>query len=151
MNTGAGGTGNSAGTSVLQRERAVLHDFANCVRSHGYPNFPDPQVNAQGVSLVGGTTAKQATDQTKAACASILNRMPAGAGRAPLTAAQLRQARLWADCMRRNGLPRWPDPGPDGSFRLAGTPYEAMGKTGPVLTAMQACRQYENFGGIRVS
>jgi hypothetical protein len=149
----AGGTA-TGGTSALEQERAILHQYANCVRSQGYPNFPDPQANAQGISLaVANPRDKEATNQTKAACSGILNRLPATARgqQGPITAAQLRQARLWAACMRRNGLPLWPDPGPDGSFRLAGTPYEAMGKTGPVLAGLQACRQYENFGGIRVS
>jgi hypothetical protein len=148
--TAAGGSG----TSALQQERAVLHQYANCVRSHGYPNFPDPQANAQGISLVGGTPQdKQAATQTKGACAGLLNRLPAASGgqQPPLTATQLRQARLFAACMRSHGLPVWPDPRPDGSYSLAGTPYQAMGKSGPVLAGLQACRQYETFGGIRES
>ena len=91
--------------------------------------------------------------QAQASCGSILSRLPAAAqGRTPVTPAALHQEVLFAGCMRQHGLPDWPDPRPDGTFPLAGTPYANEGKTGPVLTATQACRQYDSlgeFGGSR--
>jgi hypothetical protein len=149
--SGAAGSSSQGGSSVQQQARVVWLAYARCVRSHGSPNFPDPQVDAQGKPDFGNSPqVKTEGLQAQGACGSILSRLPAAAtGQIPGTPAVLHTEVLFAGCMRRHGLPDWPDPRPDGTFQLAGTPYAAMGKSGPVLTAMQACRQYETFGGIR--
>jgi hypothetical protein len=150
---GSSGSSGSAGgqvTSVQQQARTVWLDYARCVRSHGFPDFPDPQVDSQGQAhTTNSTRIKTIARQVQGACGSILSRLPARAQNQPVTATQLRAERLFAECMRRHGLPDWPDPWPDGTFQLDGTPYANMGKTGPVLAGLQACRQYETFGGIR--
>jgi hypothetical protein len=139
---------------VQQQARVVWLDYASCVRAHGYPSFPDPQVNSQGKATFGGGPAQNKVigQQLDHTCGPILRRLPATAlGRTPVTPAVLRQERLFAACLRRNGLPQWPDPRSDGTFPLAQTPYATMGKSGPVLTALQACRQYDTFGGIEAT
>jgi hypothetical protein len=152
----AGGTASQA-ASVQQQARAVWLDFARCARAHGFPGFPDPQVDAQGHLLSFGNSAQAVQDKQDAirvqgACGHILDSLPPTArGPAAPTAAQLRVEQEFAACMRQHGLSRWPDPRPDGSFPLRGTPYLAMGKTGPVATGLADCRQYETFGGLSVS
>jgi hypothetical protein len=150
--TAAGAGGGSGSTARAQH---ILHEYAQCVRRHGFPNFPDPRINAQGEVVLGAAQQqiKQAGLQTEHACGNILSQLPPRAGQqsGPVTPAQLALERRFAACMRQHGLPAWPDPGPDGSFRLSTTPYATMGKTGPVLTALNACRPYENFGGVRGS
>ena len=141
-------------SSVQQQARVVWLDYARCVRSHGYPDFPDPQVNSQGKASFGGSAAqdKAIGQQLDHTCGPILRRLPATAlGRTPVTPAVLRQERQFAACLRRNGLSQWPDPRPDGTFPLAGTPYPAMGKSGPVLAGLEACRRYDTFGGIEAT
>lgn len=146
-------SGGGPATSVQQQARAVWLDYAHCVRSHGFPNFPDPQVDSQGNASFGNSTQnKTIGHQVQASCGSILGRLPAVVQNGPpVTPAQLHQEVLFAGCMRRHGLPDWPDPRSDGTFPLAGTPYANMGKTGPVGIALQACRAYETFGGMRGS
>ena len=150
-----GSSASPAGTAgtVQQQARVVWLDYARCVRAHGFPNFPDPQVDSRGRASFGNRTqAKSIALQVQGSCGSILSRLPAVAqGRTPVTAAQLRQEVLFAGCLRRHGLPDFPDPRPDGTFRLAGTPYASMGKTEPVRSALQACRSYDTFGGIKLS
>jgi hypothetical protein len=148
-----GGAGGGQASSVQQQARAVWVDYARCVRVHGYPGFPDPQVDVHGKPhFAGSTRIKSIGAQVQGPCGAILNRLPAAAaGRTPVTPAELHQEILFAGCMRRHGLPQWPDPRADGSFPLASTPYAHMGKSGPVLTALQACRQYDTFGGIKVA
>ena len=145
------GSAATSGTSAQQQTRAILAQFARCVRAHGYPNFPDPQVGADGsVNIEGGTQAKQAADVTQAACGPILSRLPASATRHPVTPAMLQTERQFAACMRQHGLPYWPDPRPDGSFPLSTTPYAHLGKSGPVAAGLQACGHY-HLNGIVVS
>jgi hypothetical protein len=150
---GASASGGGQATSLQQQARAVWLDYARCVRSHGHPNFPDPQVDSQGRASFGNSEqVKSIGQQVQASCGPILSRLPAAVlGGPPVTSAQLHQEVLFAGCMRQHGLPEWPDPRPDGTFPLASTPYANLGKTGPVATALQACRAYETFGGVRGS
>lgn len=151
--TGAVPAAGAAAGSVQQQARTVWLDYARCVRAHGHPTFPDPQVDAQGQPDFGRSIqAKLAANQAQAACGAILDRLPASVrGGGPVTPGQLHEEMLFAACMREHGLPQWPDPKPDGSFPLSGTPYANIGKTGPVRTGLAACNKYVDFGGMRVS
>jgi hypothetical protein len=151
---GAGAAASTSQTSsVRQQAQAVWLDYARCVRAHGAPTFPDPQVDSQGKANFGSSARiKSEATQAQGSCGSILSRLPAGAqGRAPVTAAELHQEVLFAQCMRAHGLAQWPDPKPDGTFPLSGTPYATGGKTGPVLAGLQACRQYNTGGSVKGS
>ena len=84
--------------------------FSRCMRSHGVPNFPDPNSS--------GALPKSQVDQLAAsspqfppahrACEHLLPN-----GGQP-TQAQVQQAwndmRNFAHCMRSHGVPNWPDP-----------------------------------------
>jgi hypothetical protein len=96
-----------------------------CMRQQGY-NLPDP--DAKGFVDLGAfiTAAKLAkTDpglvaaQTK--CRPLQLPMPAELNPVPpLTAEQIANRRAYARCMRANGVPDWPDPGPDGEWPNTG-------------------------------
>ncbi len=120
--------------SAQQRARAVWLQFARCARSHGAPDFPDPQLDSQGrASFADDAHVKQemGTSQVREACGPILGRLPA-------------QLVAYARCIRRHGVPGFPDPRPDGTFAL--TPTQ---KGSPQLNnAVQACRQYSPRGGL---
>jgi hypothetical protein len=149
--TGCGGASPGASVSaatsgsVQAQARAVWLQYAACARSHGYPDFPDPQVDSQGrASFPPSDQVKQEGQQIRGTCGPILNHLPAAAqGRTPVTPALLREERQFAACLRHHGLPYWPDPRPDGTFPLTGTPYANEGKSTRMLAAIQACRQYD--------
>ena len=100
----------TAGASHLQ-----LVKFARCMRSHGVPNFPDP--NSQGefsnYEVNPNSPAFQSADQK---CAAHL---PPSKGPTAAQVAQMnlafRQLLRFAKCMRSHGVPNYPDP-----TRLAG-------------------------------
>jgi hypothetical protein len=152
---GAAGSGTGSGSgqapSVQQRAQTVWLRFARCARSHGAPDFPDPSVDGQGhASFADEGRVKQESEQVQASCGTILGQLPAAARNSPVTAAQLRQLEAFARCLRLHGMPSWPDPKPDGTFPIAGTPLSSQGKTPAFISAAQACRQVYS-GGISAS
>jgi hypothetical protein len=84
--------------------------------------------------------------QVQGACESILQRLPASALQKPASAADLQHLRQFANCIRQHGIPNWPDPRPDGTFPLVGTPLAQEGKSPRWLAADRACQQYWSRG-----
>ena len=137
---------------------AIGREAAQCMRQHGIPDFPDPVVDQHGQiqlpDTAAGNNAKQemgSHPEAQQACEPILERIPPnqrGTSRGPGQFSQEDLANLlkFAQCMRRSGIPEWPDPKADGSFPLSGTPLETEGKSARIMTARQACKQYWDKG-----
>ena len=102
------------------------------MRSHGVPNFPDPQSNGQ----LPKTSAQQlgvSTSQLQAAQRACQPMLPTGGsfqqqaqqcfltGDCPPALLQqiLTAAGKFARCMRSHGVPNWPDPTIDSQGRPA--------------------------------
>jgi hypothetical protein len=146
---------------------ALGRQIAQCFRDNGIPDFPDPVVEQGHLRLPGDQESEiqsrypeQTLQQVQSACQSLIDRLPDSAmsgeesggdtdtsGPGPEDVDALRQ---WAECLRQNGFPDWPDPKADGSFPLHATPIETEGKSDRMLAAWHACQQYWS-GGIRVS
>ena len=95
-------------TALTAYQKALA--YAQCMRTHGVPRFPDPDSQgnfAVSPSEIGPTNGAQFQHANKS-CAHL---MP---GSQPMTAAQQRQATEQAlrfvACMRGHGLPDFPDP-----------------------------------------
>jgi hypothetical protein len=116
---------------------AVYRELAQCIRSHGNPDFPDPVVDRHG-DVDFPANAPRTSDATRQACHSVADRLPqASVAQAPSQSVVDRQKRV-AQCMRNSGFPRWPDPNPDGSA----PPPPADYVTAPgVKQAIRRCRQ----------
>ena len=104
-----GGSASAAGSSGIgQGGLAQALAFAHCMRSHGAPNYPDP--NSSGVFMVNPSNSARfdAPQSTRAACHHLLPRKGQ-----PLTAAQQEQQQrkslAFVACMRRHGFPNVPD------------------------------------------
>jgi hypothetical protein len=77
------------------------------MRAHGVPNFPDPgvPVGQPGSGINRDSPAVQSSEQT---CDKLTNNPePRGS---PASGAPRRAALAQAACMRRHGLPTFPDP-----------------------------------------
>jgi hypothetical protein len=102
---GSSGASSNAGASASSQ----LLAFSSCMRSHGVPNFPDP--NSSGT--IPKMTPEQlgvSTSQLQAAqnaCAYLLQ--PTRAQEQQVMSGMLDFAR----CMRSHGVPNWPDPTTD--------------------------------------
>ncbi len=85
-----------------------MTQLAACMRSHGEPSFPDP--NAQGVISSG--SIDPGSPQFQQAMQACQKDLPHGGGApSPAQQAQMRQHALaFSACMRKHGLPDFPDP-----------------------------------------
>jgi hypothetical protein len=104
-------TKRSTSSSAAAQQNGMLA-FSRCIRSHGVPNFPDP--NSSGVlpkSQVAQLTVSN--PQFPAAHRACEHLLPNGG---QPTQAQVQQAwndmRNFARCIRSHGVPNWPDPAP---------------------------------------
>lgn len=136
---------------------AIGRQYSQCVRDHGVADFPDLIVTDGQLGMPANSSsdsAKQALSNNAAAqqaCASILAAAPGGKQRDHVpTAAELQQLVQFAQCMRANGVPDWPDPGADGTFPLP-SPLRAEGKSQRIGTAVGTCNHFlGNQDGIAV-
>jgi hypothetical protein len=119
--TGSDGSANAGGSTTSASAVA----YSACMRSHGVPNYPDPDSSGQlpkpDAHHVGVSSSQlQATQQ---ACQHLLpnngDAMNVGsvqqcmlADDCPKSLVQqvLNEERRFAQCMRSHGVPNWPDP-----------------------------------------
>ena len=124
--------------------------FTACMRSHGVPNFPDP--DARGTLTITVSPALDPSSplfqKAEADCQKLL---PAGK---PLSAARQQQmkARMlaFAACMRSHGFPHYPDPkfGPGGMVSQGVGRSDGIDPRSPIFQAAQkACRSQRDSGG----
>jgi hypothetical protein len=101
-----GSGGISGGTTTGPDAGAGLR-FAQCMRAHGVPNFPDPS-SGVGFQRGSGIDAQSPAFQTaQTGCIHILK---AGGSRPAPTAAERAALLTFARCMRAHRVPNFPDP-----------------------------------------
>jgi len=104
---GSGGSPNAGGSA--NSSSAVA--YSRCVRSHGVPDFPDPDSSGQlpkeaVVRALRGVSDSRARAATNA-CANL---NPAGRGNPTLTAQEQQDYLKAAACMRSHGINQLPRP-----------------------------------------
>jgi hypothetical protein len=138
VHAGSSGSSASTGSATLRANLA----YAQCMQTHGVPNFPDPS-SSQGFSISGqpprsgqGTSpAARAND----ACQHLLPRGSFDTGSDSVTQAQLDQALKVVQCLRAHGEPAVPDPTVvNGSLNLALQPSDLQ--SAQFQAAVAACR-----------
>lgn len=99
-----GSSGKQPSASGSQANRGL--QLSQCMRSHGVPDFPDP--NAQGdIAVTPGEVKSPAFQSAQQAC----RRFAPNKGNPPhMTASQYRAAVQFSECMRTHGAPDFPDP-----------------------------------------
>jgi hypothetical protein len=154
--TGSGGSPGTGGSSSSPSAVA----FSACMRSHGIPNFPDPnaggrplQVDAHqlGVSDSLYQTAEQACQHLLPTGGSLqqLTHQCLLYGDCPPTLVQplMTLERTYAECMRSHGVPNWPDPsisakGGRPVFDLSGSGIDTQFTDSPQFRAVdRECRR----------
>jgi len=149
-----GSSGNAGSPGSAQAKGLA---FAQCMRSHGVPNFPDPTTNSGGglqiqatrragsgpsLKVNGVSVNAPAFQSAQQACHSLL---PNG-GNPPQPSAAQKQAMLqFSQCMRQHGLTNFPDPSfSGGHVGLMIRDGSGLDPNSPAFkAAQQACQQYQ--------
>jgi hypothetical protein len=139
---GSGSPSAAAGSTTYQQALA----YAQCMRSHGEPGWPDP--NSQGNFTIGPADhVGMGSPQYQSANKTCVHLLPNGGQD---TAAQLNkdlsQALKFVACMRSHGIPKFADPTvQDGHLVIRGG--GGFGPNSPQLQAAQrACRSLSPGG-----
>jgi hypothetical protein len=116
--TACGGSSASPSARHSQSRQSAELAYSRCMRAHGVPNFPDPRPGGgyshSAIQAIGGqfspqVQAAQMHCQPQAAAAGFTH-----------TAAQIRQhvkqLIAFAACMRKHGVPNFPDPNSQGAI-----------------------------------
>jgi hypothetical protein len=91
--------------------------YSACIRAHGVPNFPDPQITVHGneVSVAQkvnpSITGNPHFNSAQQACRKLLpNGGPGGASSHPISPQEQSEYLKAAACIRSHGIPNFPDP-----------------------------------------
>jgi hypothetical protein len=112
------GCGSGSSPPAAATTQTEVLAYAQCMHSHGVPNFPDP--DSSGAIPKDKIIALGDSPQLRAAERACLHVMPAS-GLGPETAAiptrtRLADALSFARCMRAHGFPSFPDPTSQGQL-----------------------------------
>jgi len=121
------------------QEQAVK--YAQCIRAHGVPDFPDPDPGGQFRGLGHEQQNNPKFRAAQQACRALA---PGGEHEKLGDPAYVNQVRKFAQCMRANGMPDFPDP--DAQGRLRGAGHEQQGNP-RYSAAFEACRAKLPGGG----
>ena len=118
--------------------------YAQCVRDSGYPEFPDPDADGR-ISLHGEGAHDQDDPRLRTAMEACQDLRPAGLDHQDFGDPDFVEAMFeFAQCMRENGLPDFPDPGPDGRLVIG---HGTIDRNDPRFqAALQIC--YESVPGV---
>ncbi len=102
-------SGGGANHTDANARKAVK--FAECMRTNGVRQFPDPpagKVTLDGI--VNGSSLDPSTPAFKLALSACRNLEPAGFTGGKRSPRQMDAGRRFAQCVRANGVPDFPDP-----------------------------------------
>jgi hypothetical protein len=113
-------TQSSVSSNAGGSTNSQLVAFSHCMRSHGVPNFPDPQPGATNVKFPGAQQLGVGSSQLSATEKTCQHLLPVGIddqfppAEVPLL---LNGMVTFSMCMRSHGVPNWPDPATDSQGR----------------------------------
>jgi len=108
------GTGSAAGQSTTSVARKGVR-FAECMRSNGVSQFPDPDASGNLTidAVANGSSVNPSTPSFQRAMSACKDLEPAGFMGSKRSSQQQQAALRFAQCIRQNGVTDFPDPTPD--------------------------------------
>lgn len=101
------GCGSSGKPRAAAASGGPLLKYAQCMRSHGVPNFPDPSTSGGLVVPNDIDVQSPAFKSTQQACGKLAQ---GGGGPGSSSEGRTLQLLALARCMRKHGVPNFPDP-----------------------------------------
>ena len=112
--TGSTGSGSTTGQSTAYQKALA---YAQCIRAHGAPDYPDP--NSQGQFVIpNGSSNSSFVKVSAAALKACQSLLPPGGPPPSQGSKATSQGLKFAACMRSHGEPDFPDPAANGSITL---------------------------------
>ena len=103
------GSATTAGSSTADGARSGPLAFAECMRAHGVPNFPDPKPGGEFRVPIGNNPAAPSFQAAQSKCEKLVpGSGPPGSGPPPSAQTMAKLLRI-ARCMRQHGVPQFPD------------------------------------------
>ncbi|MFE4668035.1 hypothetical protein ACFRI7_35725 [Streptomyces sp. NPDC056716] len=139
----------SSATPNSQFDQALA--FAECMRANGVPEFPDPQQADGGVRMdAGGVDTNSAEFQ--GAMEACRDQAPQAQGQEqggePLDPTKVA---AWAECIRANGVPNFPDPEINGGQMGLDFAGAGLSMADPAFQqARSACQDKWPGGGMMI-
>jgi hypothetical protein len=116
-----GSGSNGAGSSGAEDRQTELLKYSQCMRENGVPDFPDPENGRLQLKVhkgPGGNGLDPDSPQFKAAEEKCKDLQPAGLAQQAQSGERQEQMLKYVDCMRKNGVPNFPDPQADGRLLI---------------------------------
>jgi hypothetical protein len=145
--TSGSDSGNSPSTQPKGSPAQLLNEWTACMRSSGDPNQAEPTVDAgNGIHVtvplgyfgtIYGSTANSATGAGVTCQAYLTAASVALNGGQSVPQPSLTTVDKWAECMRANGVPEYPEPNGGGEPQNPDSPA--------VQSAFKLCRQKLGF------
>ena len=146
---GSAGTGNS--TAETTHQKAVK--FSKCMRANGVGAFPDPPPSGQLTidGAVNGSSLDPNSPAFKQAISACKDLEPPGFTGGKVTPQQTTARLEFAQCVRDNGVPDFPDPTPNGPLVDTNRIPSAAtnGGMSALNAAMQKCGRYASAAGVQ--
>ena len=144
------GNGNGNNNTAANAQKAVK--FAECMRSNGVSQFPDPSASGKLTidAVANGSSLDTSTPAFKQAISVCKNLEPAGFTGSKRSSQQQQAALRFAQCIRANGVKDFPDPIPNGPLVDTNRIPSAATSSGMSLlhVAMQKCSDVAAAAGV---
>jgi hypothetical protein len=141
---------NGANNTAANAQEAVK--FAECIRSNGVSDFPDPGASGSFTidGIVNGSSLDPNAPAFKQALSACRDLEPAGFMGSKRSAQQQDAALEFAQCIRENGVTDFPDPTPNGPLVDTNRVPSAAepGGMSALQAAMQKCRDVAVAAGV---
>jgi hypothetical protein len=149
----AKGKHKSGKTVAASNPQAEAVEFAQCMRAHGVPGFPDDAITitARGaiqVRLTRGSGVNPQSPQFQSAFDTCRSHLPKSAQGTRPSAQEVSQMLKYSNCMRSHGVTNFPEPNSNGQMMVkAGSGPGAINPNTPTYqAAAKACRSLEPAG-----
>jgi hypothetical protein len=146
----ASGSAGGGGNTAANAQKAVK--FAECMRSNGVSQFPDPGASGKLTidAVANGSSLDPNTPAFKQAISACKHLEPAGFTGSKRSAQQQQAGLKFAQCIRENGVKDFPDPIPNGPLVDTGRIPSAAEPGGMSLlnAAMQKCGDVAAAAGV---